>query len=76
MLPRQQLPKRAGHVPATYSGFVVYFAMPRAATEDWRSMSAKKTSRSAASNLVINGRYQLAIGLSESAGTIGILSQW
>jgi hypothetical protein len=43
---------------------------------DRRSTSVKKTSRLAASNLVINGRSQFAIGLSESAGTIGILSQW
>jgi hypothetical protein len=43
---------------------------------DRRSTSIKKTPRSATSNLVINGRYQFAIGLSESAGTIGILSQW
>jgi hypothetical protein len=34
VLPRQQLPKQARHVPATYSDFVVYSAMPRGETAE------------------------------------------
>jgi hypothetical protein len=45
VLRRQPLPERGRHVPATYSDFVVYFAMPRAGTEGWRSIFVKKNRR-------------------------------